>query len=97
MPKFSESELAKALTGLPGWGVKDGQLSKTYEFSDYARGLVFASACGHLAETRDHHPDLVITWCKVEVRLSTHSEGGITEKDTELAEAFDRLRSGDRL
>jgi 4a-hydroxytetrahydrobiopterin dehydratase len=65
--------------------LKDGQIVKTYEFGSYLAGIDFAVELANEAETRDHHPDLLVTWRKVKVSLSTHSEGGITEKDTSLA------------
>ena len=85
MPKLTDAELTDALSTLPGWEVVDGQLSKTYEFGSYLSGVDFAVELANEAESRDHHPDLLITWRKVKVSLSTHSEGGITEKDTGLA------------
>ncbi|MCH8274674.1 MAG: 4a-hydroxytetrahydrobiopterin dehydratase [Armatimonadetes bacterium] len=94
MPKLTENELREALSQLDGWSVEGGQITKTYEFDSYALGLLFASGCGHLAEQRDHHPDLLITWRRVKVSLATHSEGGITEKDVGLADAYGRLADG---
>jgi 4a-hydroxytetrahydrobiopterin dehydratase len=85
MPKLTDAELTEALALLPGWELKDGQIVKTYEFGSYLAGIDFAVELANEAETRDHHPDLLVTWRKVKVSLSTHSEGGITEKDTSLA------------
>ena len=91
MPKLTEAELAEALNMLPGWEVQDGQITKTYEFGSYLAGVDFAVSLANEAEERDHHPDILITWRKVKVSLSTHSEGGITEKDTELASFAESL------
>lgn len=91
MPVLSEDELNAQLSQMHGWTVEYGQISKTYEFKSYTEGLVFAVACGRLAEKRDHHPDMLLTWRKVKCSLSTHSEGGITEKDIALASEFDGL------
>jgi len=85
MPKLTDAELAAALEELPGWKVEDGMLTKQFEFGAYLSGLEFATTVGQEAERRDHHPDMLVTWRKVKVLLSTHSEGGITEKDTGLA------------
>ncbi|MEO7453342.1 MAG: 4a-hydroxytetrahydrobiopterin dehydratase [Fimbriimonadales bacterium] len=85
MPKLTDEQLADSLAMLAGWEVEDGQITKTYEFGSYLSGVDFAVALANEAEDRDHHPDMTITWRKVKVSLSTHSEGGITEKDTELA------------
>jgi len=85
MPKLTEAELTAALQDLPGWKVEDEALTKQFEFGAYLTGLEFAMAVGQEAERRDHHPDMLVTWRKVKITLSTHSEGGITEKDTDLA------------
>jgi 4a-hydroxytetrahydrobiopterin dehydratase len=73
------------LSALSGWAVEDGKLSKTFEFGSYLTGLDFARALGLEAEARDHHPDMLVTWRKVKVSLSTHSEDGITDRDVDLA------------
>ena len=75
----------------PGWATDGDQITKTYEFAQYSHGLLFASALGLIAESMDHHPDLLVSYKKVTVSLSTHSAGGVTELDLELAEAVDRL------
>ena len=85
MTKLTDAELADAIAILPGWKVEDDQLTKTYEFGTYLSGVDFAVELANEAESRDHHPDITITYKKVKVSLSTHSEGGITEKDTGLA------------
>ncbi len=85
MPRLNEEDLATALQTLPGWTVEGDHLQKTYTFERYADGVLFALACARLAELKDHHPDLCLTYKKVQVILSTHSEGGITEKDVEMA------------
>ena len=94
MPKLSDSQLEAALQSLPGWEVEHGQLTKTFEFNSYLAGVEFARLCAGHAESVDHHPDLLITWRKVKVSLSTHSEGGITEKDIESAKDYERLKKG---
>jgi 4a-hydroxytetrahydrobiopterin dehydratase len=88
---MTQQELQAALGRLPGWDAEGEQIKKTYEFQTYLEGLDFAMALGREAERRDHHPDMKVTWRKVEVALSTHSEGGITEKDTGLAEFAESL------
>jgi 4a-hydroxytetrahydrobiopterin dehydratase len=85
MPKLTDAQLDDALATLPGWEVQDGQISKTYEFGSYQAGVDFAVELASEADTRDHHPEITITYKKVKVSLATHSEGGITEKDTGLA------------
>lgn len=80
--------------GDAGWARAGDALSRVYSFPDYGAGVGFAVRVALLAERRDHHPDLLITWCKVRVSWSTHDAGGITGLDVEMAELCDRLYGG---
>ncbi|WP_136716092.1 4a-hydroxytetrahydrobiopterin dehydratase [Halorientalis salina] len=71
-----------------GWARDGDEIVRTFEFDSYLPGVGFASGIGGIAEDAWHHPEITITWGEVEVRLTTHDEGGITEKDTDLAERF---------
>jgi 4a-hydroxytetrahydrobiopterin dehydratase len=73
------------------WAVEGDELVRTYEFDSYLEGVGFAAGAGGLAEEAFHHPELIINWREVEVRLTTHDAGGITGKDTDLAARFDEL------
>lgn len=73
------------------WHVEGDEIVRTYEFDSYLEGVGFAAGAGGLAEEAFHHPEITIEWRKVEVRLTTHDAGGITENDTELAARFDEL------
>lgn len=70
---------------------KDNQLVKKFEFTDFKSALLFVNKVGQLAEQAQHHPDIELSWGKVVVRLSTHSAGGVTDKDEKLAERIDEL------
>ena len=74
-----------------GWAHEGDEIVRTYEFDSYLEGVGFASAAAGLAEEAFHHPELTINWREVEVRLTTHDAGGITQKDLDLAERFDGL------
>jgi len=91
MSQLTTDEIQAHLSQMHGWTVQDNELVKSYDFKSYPDGLIFAVACGRLAEKRDHHPDLLVGWRKVRVSLSTHSEGGITQKDVDLAKEIDGL------
>ncbi|MFW6435673.1 MAG: 4a-hydroxytetrahydrobiopterin dehydratase [Halovenus sp.] len=69
-----------------GWDRDGDEIVRTFEFDSYLPGVGFASGVGGLAEDACHHPEITITWGEVEVRLTTHDAGGITEKDIALAE-----------
>lgn len=77
-------------TQLPdGWERDGDEIVKTYEFDEYLHGTAFAQVVGEIAETQFHHPEIIIRYKKVEVRLTTHDEGGITDKDIEMAELIE--------
>ena len=79
-------------TGLPdGWEREGDEIVRTFEFESYLEGVGFAAGAGGLAEEAFHHPEMTIGWREVEVRLTTHDAGGITEKDLDLAARFDEL------
>ena len=77
---------------LPDEWDRDGdEIVRTYEFDSYLDGVGFLSGAGGVAEDAWHHPEMTITWGEVEVRLTTHDAGGITEKDIDLAGRFDNI------
>lgn len=73
------------------WDREGDEIVRTYEFDAYLHGVGFAAGLGGVAQDAFHHPEITIGWREVEVRLTTHDEGGITENDTELAARFDDL------
>ena len=80
-------DIESALASLPGWKREGMELVKTYRFSSYLDGIHFVSHLGELAEEMDHHPEMLVGWRKVTLRTTTHSEGGLTQKDVTLAQA----------
>lgn len=92
MALLGDDDLSTALVLLPGWGVEHGALAKAYVFPEgFMVAIGFVNAVAGAAERADHHPDIDIRWNTVTLRLVTHSEGGITDKDTALAAECDRL------
>jgi 4a-hydroxytetrahydrobiopterin dehydratase len=91
MALLGDEALRQALGGLPGWAAQDGQLEKTYAFPTFPAGIAFVTRVADAAERAGHHPDIDIRYDKVTLRVSTHSEGGITEKDVALAREADAL------
>src|SRR5688572_20109529 len=80
------------LDKLTGWDQPDDtSIHKTFTLSSFPAALIFVSAVGHLAEAADHHPDILIQYRKVTLTLSTHSAGGLTAKDFDLAEQIEEL------
>ena len=74
-----------------GWSRDGGEIVRTFEFDSYLEGVGFAAGAGGLAEEAFHHPSMTVEWRAVEVRLTTHDAGGITDKDIDLAERFNEL------
>lgn len=74
-----------------GWTEVDKALERTFEFDDFAGSIAFVNRVGELAETEDHHPDIAISYDKVTLRWWTHTAGGITDRDRELAEKSSAL------
>ena len=72
-----------------GWKHKSKSIIKTYKFDSFRNCIVFVNRVATLADEKDHHPDIDIRYDQVTITLSTHSVGGLTEKDLELAKAVD--------
>lgn len=79
------------LAALPGWALDGGEIARSYDLGDFSRAMGFVTRVALLAETADHHPDIRISWNRVDIRLSTHSANGITQKDFDLAARIDAL------
>jgi 4a-hydroxytetrahydrobiopterin dehydratase len=90
MAKYSKSEVVAKLKSLDGWRLEGEEIKKKYEFSSFPDALKFVNKVADLAERADHHPDILINYRRVTLTLSTHSEGGITQKDFDLAEQIER-------
>jgi 4a-hydroxytetrahydrobiopterin dehydratase len=95
MGLLTSDEITEALAGMPGWERQGDAIARQFSLDGGFMGSVgFVTRLAEVAEAADHHPDLVISWNRVTVTLSTHSEGGITGKDIALAREADRLAAG---
>lgn len=79
---------------LPNWTEQDGALRWTVTFDGYADAVAFTVRVAMEAEKANHHPDLTLGWGKVEVVLTSHDAGGVTDRDRELAASIDALVDG---
>ena len=91
MPPLSEDDIAARLRPLKGWSRSGFEIRKTFELTDFAAAMGFVTSVALLSEKGNHHPDIDIRWNKVTLTLSTHSEGGLTEKDFTLAQKIEAL------
>ncbi len=79
------AELTAHLDGLPGWAADGAWITREYQTDGWRTTMLVVGAIAFVAEAANHHPDLGVHWGKVVVRLQTHSAGGVTQKDLELA------------
>lgn len=93
MAVLDETAINERLAGLSDWERDGATITRTYTWKDFAEALTFVNQVGGLAEERNHHPDIDIRWNEVKLALSTHSEGGLTAADFDLAEAIEALAS----
>jgi 4a-hydroxytetrahydrobiopterin dehydratase len=85
MSTLSADAAQSRLAQLPGWQIESGELVRTFEFKDFVASLKFVNHVGELAEKAGHHPDIDIRYNRVRLALVTHSAGGLTGKDFDLA------------
>lgn len=90
MPRLTDEAIARGTVGLPGWERHHDALEKRYRFASFAEALAFVNRVAALAEEADHHPDILVRHREVTLTLSSHDEGGITERDLRLAAEVDR-------
>jgi 4a-hydroxytetrahydrobiopterin dehydratase len=88
---LDDVEIEERLAGLPGWERKSEAIAKSFGRGDFVGSVRFVDALVEPAEEMNHHPDVSISWDTVTVTISTHSEGGLTAADFELAQKIDAL------
>ncbi|HEX2233689.1 MAG TPA: 4a-hydroxytetrahydrobiopterin dehydratase [Thermoleophilaceae bacterium] len=91
MPLLSDEEVERRLGDLSGWERRGEKIEKAFKGEDFKSSVDFVNSLTPVAEEMNHHPDLEISWNTVTVTITTHSEGGLTENDFELASKIDAL------
>lgn len=92
VPPLKSEEIARYAAETPGWRVvNEHHLERVFVFPDFRTALDFVNRVGELAEEEGHHPDLLLSWGRVEVRIWTHKVDGLTESDFILAAKIDRM------
>lgn len=91
--KLDEAAREAMSARVPGWQMADGRdaIQKTFKFQDFNAAFGFMTRAALIAEQLNHHPEWFNVWNRVDVTLSTHDAGGLTELDLKLAQAMDRL------
>ncbi len=91
MALLTDDEVRQRLAGLPDWTRQGDSITNERKLAGFSTAMLYAVAVGYLAEAANHHPDILVQWNKVTLTLSTHSEGGLTEADFELAAKISAL------
>ncbi len=91
MDLLTEDEIARRLESVPGWERRGATITRTVTRADFRDAMLFAGAVAFLAEEAGHHPDILIQWNRVALTLSTHSAGGLTAADFDLAARISAL------
>ena len=89
--RLSPSDVDERMKGLSGWSLQGDEIRKQYTFKDFPAAIAFVNRLAPEAEAVDHHPDIQINYKRVTLTYSTHSEGGLTDKDFAGAASADRL------
>jgi 4a-hydroxytetrahydrobiopterin dehydratase len=87
--KLDEQAIKEKLAGLSGWSRAGDAIRKDYKFADFAEAMGFVTRVALRAERMDHHPDILISYSRVTLTLSSHDAGGLTDRDFRLAEKID--------
>jgi 4a-hydroxytetrahydrobiopterin dehydratase len=90
MPRLSDVQIGNQLTSLAGWEYKDDSLRKLFRFKEFMDGIRFVVRVAEIADAADHHPDIHVNYTRVTFICTTHSEGGVTEKDLRLAQDIEQ-------
>ncbi|HEX4255241.1 MAG TPA: 4a-hydroxytetrahydrobiopterin dehydratase [Streptosporangiaceae bacterium] len=91
MELLTDDQITAELAESPGWSLENGEITQTFTRQDFKDALLLVGAVAFLAEAANHHPDVDIRWNKVTLTLSTHSAGGLTAADFELARRISAL------
>lgn len=91
MAALSKQEIQQKLKGMHDWSQQGKSIHKRYTFKSFMPAIAFVNKIADAAEKAGHHPDITINYNIVGIALSTHSEGGVTHKDFDLAAQIDRL------
>ena len=94
MVLLNDSELGQALRELDGWEREGDVIVRTVRFPDFMAGIQFINRVAAMAEAADHHPDIDIRYRNIKFALSTHDQGGLTEKDVALARQINQAFAG---
>ena len=93
MTSFSDAQIEDALEGLPGWSQEGEAIVKSFEFADFTAAIGFLQRAAGPIDEMDHHPEWTNVYNRVDIRLSSHDVGGVTDRDVQLARVLERIAS----
>jgi len=85
MSRLSVTEIQEKLSALNEWEFKDNTIRKTFTFETYMESIGFINRLAEIAEEANHHPDMVVGWCRIDVAFTSHDQGGVTLACIEMA------------
>ena len=85
MSCLSISDIQYAISDLNGWEFKNNAIHKIFTFESYLNGIAFINRLAEIAEENNHHPDMVVGWCKIDVAFTSHDQGGVTTACIDMA------------
>lgn len=91
MAELTPGEIKAALPSVKDWQKQSAEIVRMFQFKDFAAAMDFVNKVARIAEAANHHPDIDIRWNKVTLKLATHSQGGLTQNDFDLAKQIDAL------
>ncbi|MBT8444689.1 MAG: 4a-hydroxytetrahydrobiopterin dehydratase [Gammaproteobacteria bacterium] len=92
--RLSESEITASLTEIPGWTIEDAKLYRQFIFPRFIEAFGFMASVATVCEKQDHHPEWFNVYNKVQISLTTHEAGGISQRDIVLAQSIDDIYEG---
>ena len=91
MSLLSKTEIQKGISDLDGWEYVDGSIKKTFSFDTYMDSINFINKLAEKAEKENHHPDMIVGWCKVGITFTSHDQGGVTAACAKMAKQADLI------
>jgi 4a-hydroxytetrahydrobiopterin dehydratase len=93
MSLLTTSDIQASLRALDGWSEQNNAIHKTIKFDSYMDGINFVNQLAEVAETHNHHPDLMVGWCSVDVTFTSHDQGGVTNQCIAMANEIEKILS----
>ena len=91
MSRVAENEIQDRLLELDGWNFNENTIRKTFTFETYMKSIEFINRLAEFAEETNHHPDMIVGWCRIDVAFTSHDQGGVTLACIQMAKAAESV------